>query len=117
VHYVIADGVEAMEGNGPFHGLARHLGRLVFADAPLTADSTCCSMIDWIARRRMRSWGIPVAARLAGGFTEVSGHALLLRRHGDILTTKRQGVAPLRLRDHRGVLVGVAAQRTTLNRT
>jgi uncharacterized protein (DUF362 family) len=34
VHYVIADGVEVMEGNGAFHGLARHLGRLVFADAP-----------------------------------------------------------------------------------
>jgi hypothetical protein len=65
----------------------------------------------------MRPWGIPVAARLAGGFNMVSGHALLPRRDGDILITKRQGVAASRLRDHRGVLVGVAAQTSTLNKT
>lgn len=46
VHYVIADGVEAMEGNGPLHGPARHLGCLVFADDPVAADSACCSLMD-----------------------------------------------------------------------
>jgi uncharacterized protein (DUF362 family) len=46
VHYVIADGIEAMEGNGPLHGPARHLGCLVFADDPVAADSACCSLMD-----------------------------------------------------------------------
>jgi uncharacterized protein (DUF362 family) len=46
VHYVIADGVEAMEGNGPLHGPARSLGCLVFADDPVAADSACCSLMD-----------------------------------------------------------------------
>lgn len=46
VHYVIADGVDAMEGNGPLHGPARHLGCLVFADDPVAADSACCSLMD-----------------------------------------------------------------------
>jgi uncharacterized protein (DUF362 family) len=46
VHYVIADGIEAMEGNGPLHGPARHLGCIVFANDPLAADSACCSLMD-----------------------------------------------------------------------
>lgn len=45
VHYVIADGVEAMEGNGPLHGPARHLGAIVFADEPVAADATCCRLM------------------------------------------------------------------------
>jgi uncharacterized protein (DUF362 family) len=45
IHYVIADGIEAMEGNGPLHGSSRHLGCLVFADDPVAADATCCRMM------------------------------------------------------------------------
>lgn len=45
IHYVIADGVEAMEGNGPLHGSKRNLGCLVFADDPVAADATCCHLI------------------------------------------------------------------------
>ena len=45
IHYVIADGIEAMEGNGPLHGLARPLGCLVFADDPVAADATCCRLM------------------------------------------------------------------------
>lgn len=45
VHYVIADGIEAMEGNGPLHGPARSLGCLVFADDPIAADVTCCRLM------------------------------------------------------------------------
>ena len=29
MHFVIADGVVAMEGNGPLHGTHRHLGKIV----------------------------------------------------------------------------------------
>lgn len=45
VHYVIADGIEAMEGNGPLHGPARPLGCLVFADDPVAADAACCRLM------------------------------------------------------------------------
>jgi len=46
VHYVIADGIVAMEGNGPLHGHARDLGCLVFADDPVAADATCCRLME-----------------------------------------------------------------------
>ena len=45
IHYVIADGIVAMEGNGPLHGPSRSLGCLVFADDPLAADATCCRLM------------------------------------------------------------------------
>lgn len=45
IHYVIVDGVEAMEGNGPLHGRRRDLGCLVFAEDPVAADATCCRLM------------------------------------------------------------------------
>ena len=45
IHYVIADGIDAMEGNGPLHGSTRHLGALVFADDAVAADATCCRLM------------------------------------------------------------------------
>jgi len=45
IHYVIADGVIAMEGNGPLHGSARPLGCLVVANDPVAADATCCRLM------------------------------------------------------------------------
>ena len=45
IHFVIADGIDAMEGNGPLHGPMRHLGCLVFADDPVAADATCCRLM------------------------------------------------------------------------
>jgi hypothetical protein len=45
IHFVIADGIEAMEGNGPLHGPVRRLGCLVFADDPVAADATCCRLM------------------------------------------------------------------------
>lgn len=53
IHYVIADGVVAMEGNGPLHGPARDLGCLVFADDPVAADALCCELMG-IARESVR---------------------------------------------------------------
>ena len=51
VHYVVADGIVAMEGNGPLHGPSRHLGCLVFADDPVAADRTCCQLMSIEASR------------------------------------------------------------------
>ena len=45
VHFVIADGIVAMEGNGPLHGTARDLGRVVMSDDPVAADFTCARLM------------------------------------------------------------------------
>jgi uncharacterized protein (DUF362 family) len=44
-HFVIADGIIGMEGNGPLHGFARNLGRIVLADDPVAADFTCTRLM------------------------------------------------------------------------
>jgi uncharacterized protein (DUF362 family) len=45
IHFVIADGIEAMEGNGPLQGSARQLNRIVLADDPVAADATCTRLM------------------------------------------------------------------------
>lgn len=40
-HFVIADGIIGMEGNGPIQGKAKPCGVLVFGDDPVAVDSTC----------------------------------------------------------------------------
>jgi uncharacterized protein (DUF362 family) len=45
VHFVIADGVIAMEGNGPLNGTPRHLGKIVLSDDPVAADATCARLM------------------------------------------------------------------------
>jgi uncharacterized protein (DUF362 family) len=44
-HFVIADGIVAMEGNGPLQGTARDLGRIVMSDDPVAADFTCARLM------------------------------------------------------------------------
>ena len=41
IHFVIADGIIAMEGNGPLNGTPRSLCKIVLADDPVAADATC----------------------------------------------------------------------------
>jgi uncharacterized protein (DUF362 family) len=45
IHFVIADGIMAMEGNGPLNGAARPLGKIVLADDPVAADATCARLM------------------------------------------------------------------------
>ena len=45
VHFVIADGIVAMEGNGPLNGTPRPLGKIVLADDPVAADATCARLM------------------------------------------------------------------------
>ena len=45
IHYVIADGVEAMEGNGPLHGRSINLGCLLFSNDAVAVDATCCRLM------------------------------------------------------------------------
>jgi uncharacterized protein (DUF362 family) len=45
VDFVIADGVVAMEGNGPLQGAPGRLGKVVLADDPVAADATCARLM------------------------------------------------------------------------
>jgi len=45
IHFVIADGIAAMEGNGPLNGSPRSLGKIVLADDPVDADATCVRLM------------------------------------------------------------------------
>jgi uncharacterized protein (DUF362 family) len=45
IHFVIADAIMAMEGNGPLNGNPRTLNRIVLADDPVAADATCARLM------------------------------------------------------------------------
>src|SRR5260370_13199965 len=45
VHFVIADAIMAMEGNGPLNGAPRSLGSIVLADDLGSADATCARLM------------------------------------------------------------------------
>jgi uncharacterized protein (DUF362 family) len=45
VHFVIADGIVAMEGNGPLNGTPRCLGKIVLGDDFVAADATCARLM------------------------------------------------------------------------
>jgi uncharacterized protein (DUF362 family) len=45
IHFVIADAIMAMEGNGPLNGNPRPLNRIVLADDPVAADATCARLM------------------------------------------------------------------------
>jgi uncharacterized protein (DUF362 family) len=45
IRFVIADGIVAMEGNGPLNGAPRPLGKIVLADDPVAADATCARLM------------------------------------------------------------------------
>ncbi len=51
IHFVIADGIVAMEGNGPLAGTPRHLGKVVLADDPVAADATCAWLMGLVPER------------------------------------------------------------------
>ena len=51
IHFVVGDGIVAMEGNGPLAGSPRSLGKLVLADDPVAADATCARLMGFVAER------------------------------------------------------------------
>jgi uncharacterized protein (DUF362 family) len=63
IHFVIADGVVAMEGNGPLHGSHRHLGKIVLADDPVAADFICARLM---GLDPYRVWHLDRAAHFLG---------------------------------------------------
>jgi uncharacterized protein (DUF362 family) len=63
IHFVIADGIVAMEGNGPLHGTHRRLGKIVLSDDPVAADFTCTRLMGFHPER---IWHLDHAARFLG---------------------------------------------------
>jgi uncharacterized protein (DUF362 family) len=51
IHFVIADGIVAMEGNGPLNGTPRQLSKIVLADDPVAADATCTRLMGLVPGR------------------------------------------------------------------
>jgi uncharacterized protein (DUF362 family) len=45
IRFAIADGIVAMEGNGPLNGTPRQLGKIVLSDDPVAADATCARLM------------------------------------------------------------------------
>ena len=45
IHFIIADAIVAMEGNGPLAGSSRALGKVILADDPVAADATCARLM------------------------------------------------------------------------
>ncbi len=43
--FAIVDGVVAMEGNGPIHGVPKEMGILVSGSDPVGVDATCCRIM------------------------------------------------------------------------
>jgi uncharacterized protein (DUF362 family) len=50
-HFVIADGIVAMQGDGPLNGTERKLNTLVLSDDPVAADATCARALGLIPER------------------------------------------------------------------
>ena len=51
IHFVIADAIVCMEGNGPLSGTARRLDRIVLSDDPVAADATCARLMGLVPDR------------------------------------------------------------------
>ncbi len=51
IHFIIADAIVCMEGNGPLAGTARRLDRIVLSDDPVAADATCARLMGLIPER------------------------------------------------------------------
>lgn len=51
IHFVIADAIVCMEGNGPLAGTARRLNRIVLSDDRVAADATCARLMGLVPER------------------------------------------------------------------
>ena len=51
IHFVIADAIVCMEGNGPLAGTARRLDRIILSDDPVAADATSARLMGLVPER------------------------------------------------------------------
>jgi uncharacterized protein (DUF362 family) len=68
-HFVIADAVVAMEGDGPLNGTQHRLNTLVLSDDPVAADSCC---IDLLGFPLDRAKHVAEAGRFLGNVSQYS---------------------------------------------
>jgi uncharacterized protein (DUF362 family) len=88
IHFVIADGILAMDGNGPLHGTTRKLGVLLLADDPVAADSTIVRFMG-LLRDRIRYLG--EAARFLGNLESAR-----IQEIGESISNRHQAFLLLR---------------------
>jgi uncharacterized protein (DUF362 family) len=50
-HFVIADGIVAMQGDGPLNGTERRLNQIVLSDDPVAADACCVTALGLVPQR------------------------------------------------------------------
>jgi uncharacterized protein (DUF362 family) len=79
IHFVIADGITAMEGNGPLNGTPRHLGKVVLSNDPVSADATCARLMGFEPDRVPH---IREASRFLGNSSEAA-----VEQAGEALTS------------------------------
>lgn len=65
-HFVIADAIVAMEGDGPLNGTPRCLNRIILADDPVAADATCARLMGLDPERIVH---IRAGAQFLGNFS------------------------------------------------
>ena len=82
IHFVIADGIVAMEGNGPLNGTPRALGKIVLADDPVAADATCARLMGFHPDRIVH---IREGSRFLGNASQP-----LIDQVGEILDSRRR---------------------------
>ncbi|HEV2416522.1 MAG TPA: DUF362 domain-containing protein [Terriglobia bacterium] len=51
IHFVIADAIVCMEGNGPLSGNGRRLTSIILSDDPVAADATCARLMGILPER------------------------------------------------------------------
>jgi uncharacterized protein (DUF362 family) len=66
-HFVIADGIVAMEGDGPLNGAPKHLNTILLADDPVSADA---NLIRLLGSRVDASSHIREAGRFLGNLDD-----------------------------------------------
>jgi uncharacterized protein (DUF362 family) len=69
IHFVIADGIVAMEGNGPLNGTPRQMGKIVLSNDPVAADATCARLMGFEPNRITH---IHEGARFLGNSSEAA---------------------------------------------
>ena len=79
IHFAIADGIVAMEGNGPLNGVPRRLGKIVLSNDPVAADATCARLMGFEPNRVPY---IREASRFLG-----NSSPFLIDQTGETLTT------------------------------
>ena len=68
IHFVIADAIVCMEGNGPLTGTARRLDRIILSDDPVAADAACVRLMGLLPER------VPHIAETAKFLGNMSSH-------------------------------------------